>query len=237
MTHAFGATAAGAAAFACGAPTAAAAGLGLCRPHGSCRGSGLCRLLLGHRHGELARDLGLPRGELDLGLARGVGQRCLLVGGRSVLCLLLYERGAFGTQTLLVCMHSVHREGDIATCDLFVLRSRRRLLLVHEQGLGPVDLRVQVDVGRHHFRLKPLAIAPHPTGVGLDLLLTGSDLHLVALDLGDIDVVLLLVRADLQLLQHEILGDLGRLGLETGHLIGRDGSRSRDHRCGDRGDE
>jgi len=57
------------------------------------------------------------------------------------------------------------------------------------------------------------------------------------LDLGDIDVVLLLVSTDLKLLQHEILGDLGRLRLEIGNLIGRDGSRRHDHRCGDRGYE
>ena len=58
----------------------------------------------------------------------------------------------------------------------------------------------------------------------------GSDLRLIALDLGGIDVVLLLVRADLELLQHEILGDLGTpdaLRLDT--WIGRDGSRSHDH--------
>ena len=152
-------------------------------------------------------------------------------------CLLLLERGPFGTQPVLVGMKGGDGKGDITTCHFFVLRSRSRFLLVLEQGLGPVDLRVQVDVGRHRFRLKPLAIAPHPTDVGLDLVLTGSDHRLVALDLGDINVVLLLVSADLELLQHEILGDLGRLRFEIGHLIGRDGSRRHDHRCRDRGDE
>jgi hypothetical protein len=54
------------------------------------------------------------------------------------------------------------------------------------------------------------------------------------LDLGGIDVVLLLVSADLELLQHEILGNLGRLISETGYWIGRDGSGRHDHRCDDR---
>ncbi len=73
--------------------------------------------------------------------------------------------------------------------------------------------------------MKPLAIVYRPTGVGLDLVLTGSDLRPVAVDLGDIDHIVLLVGADLELLQHEILRDLGRLRFEIGHLIGRDGSR------------
>ncbi len=154
-----------------------------------------------------------------------------------ILCLLLLERGAFGAQPVLVGVKRVDGKGDITTRHFFVLRSRRRILLVLEQGLGPVDFRIQVDVGRHRLRLEPLAIAAHPADVGLDLVLAGSDLRLVALDLGDIDVVLLLVSADLELLQHEILGDLGRLRFEIGHLIGRDGSRRHDHRCGDRGHE
>jgi hypothetical protein len=57
-------------------------------------------------------------------------------------------------------------------------------------------------------------IATHPTAIGLDLVLTRSDLGLVALNLRSVDVVLLLVRADLELLQNEILGDLAGLRFE-----------------------
>ena len=65
----------------------------------------------------------------------------------------------------------------------------------------------------------------------------GTDLRLVGLDLGDIDVVVLLVGPDLELLHYQILGDLRRLRFEVRHLIGRDGSRSHDHRCGHGGHE
>ena len=57
------------------------------------------------------------------------------------------------------------------------------------------------------------------------------------MDLGDVDVVLLLIGADLELFENEILGDLGGLRLEVGHLIGRDGTIRHDHHCGDRGYE
>jgi hypothetical protein len=143
-------------------------------------------------------------------------------------------------QPVLVDMKGVDGKGDITACHFFVLRPGQcsgRVLAALEQDLSPVDLRIRVDVGPHCFRLEPLVIATHAIDVGLDLVLSRLDLRLVSLDLGDIDVVLLLVGADLELLQHQILRDLGGLRSEVGYLIGGDGSRRHDHRYGDRGYE
>jgi hypothetical protein len=212
----------------------------LCRPDCSSCGSGLCRLLLGYGHGKLARDLGLLGLQRHLGLVCGVGKRCLLVGGCLILCLLLLERGPLGTQAVLVDMKRIDGECDITTCHFFVLRSRKPSVLVLvalEQGLSPIDVRIHVDVGPDRFRPEPTVIAAHSIDVGLDLILSRGNLRLVPLDLGNVDVVLLLVGADLELLQHEILGDLARLCSEVGHLVGCDGSKRHDHRCGDHGYE
>ena len=52
-----------------------------------------------------------------------------------------------------------------------------------------------------------------------NLLLRRPDLGLVLLDFGAVDGVLLLMRADLQLFQHEILRELSRLRLESRDLV------------------
>ena len=168
----------------------------------------------------------------------GVGQRRFLVGGRLVACLLLLECDPFGAQPVLVDMKGINGKGDVAACDVLVLLCCQRFALVHlEQAWVSVDLRARVDVGRHCFSLEPFTIATHPSTIGLEPVLTRTDLRLVLLDLGGVDVVLLLVRADLELLEYEVLGDLGRLRFEVRHLVGRRGSRRHDHRCSGRGDE
>ena len=173
--------------------------------------------------------------ELALRLTRSAGLRRLLVRGRLVLCLLLSERRAFGPQPVLGGMEDVDGELGVAACHVLVLRLRKRVALaaLEEDSVR----RVHVDVGRHRFGLQSLAISTHPKRVGLDLILRRSDLGLVPLDLGAVDVVLLLVGTDLELFEHEVLRDLGSLCLEAGNLIGRDTSRRHDHRCGDRGHE
>ena len=200
---------------------AAAARRGLCSLDRLGGGRGLNRLLLGHGRDELAGDLGLLGIELDLSLTSGAGLRRLLVGRRLVLCLLLLERGTFGVQPVLVGMKGVDGEFGVTACHVLVLGPCKRVGLVSLEE-DPAR-RVHVDVGRHRFILKSLAIARHPDDVGLDLILRRPDLGLVPLDLGAVDVVLLLVGTDLELLQHEVLRDLGRLCFEVGNLIGRDG--------------
>ncbi len=131
-------------------------------------------------------------------------------------------------QPVLVGMKGVDSEFGVTACHVLVLGPCKRVGLVSLEE-DPAR-RVHVDVGGHSLILKSLAIARHPEDVGLDLSLSRPDLDLVPLDLGAVDVVQLLIGTDLELLQHEVLRNLGRLCLEVGDLIGRDSSRRRDHR-------
>ena len=148
---------------------------------------------------------------------------------------MLVQRRTLGAQSVLGVMKGVDGELGVARRDILVLRLRKCVVLatLEEKSVR----RVHVDVGRHRFGLQSLAISANPNCVGLDLILCRSDLRLVLLDLGAVDVVLLLIGTDLELFEHEVLRDLGSLRLEVGNLIGRDGSRRHDHRCGDRGHE
>ena len=138
-------------------------------------------------------------------------------------------------QAVLVGVKGVDGELRVTARHVLVLRLRKRVALVplEEDSVR----RIHVDVGRHRLSLQSLAISTHSKGVRLDLVLRRSDLGLVLLDLGAVDFVLLLVGTDLELLQNEVLRNLGSLCLEVGDLIGRDCSRSHDHRCGDRSHE
>ena len=109
----------------------------------------------------------------------------------------------------------------IAACHFFVLRPGEGFgLIPGEESLIPCGLWIHVDVGGHGFSLELLAIATLSMKVNGDLILRCSDLSLVLLNLGVVNGVLLLVRTDLQLLQHEVLRDLRRLSLESRSLCG-----------------
>ena len=171
------------------------------------------RLLPCDGRGELARDLGLLGSEFRLCLASRIALRRLFVGGDLVLCLLLLQRGVFVCNLFVLLLRTsmARLVSPLVTSSYSALAKASRPVS-QKQNLIPCRLRIHVDVGRDGLSLESLAVTTHSVLVRGDLILRRSNLGFVVLDLGAVDVVLLLVRTDLQLFEDEILRYVQRLG-------------------------
>ena len=146
----------------------------------------------------------------------------------------LLAGGLLDAEDLPVGAQLVDGDREVAGDDLGVLRPGPRRTLVTEERGGAG--RTGIDVRSHR-------VVPKLAGVPADALLVGRDLALglggqlfVLLAPGHRGGVLLLVAADLELFENDLLGDLGGLGLEGRDLVGANRRDEYQRRCTRRSD-